>query len=311
MDHKLHARLKWVNMYLETGDAGLTCRRCGISRPTLRKWVRRYQAAGADGLKDLSRRPKHSPNRKVVGQHEDWILELRRQRQLGARRIQSELQRLHSVSLSLATIQKVLQKHEVQPLVEPRWRKRPKRYSRPIPGDRVQMDTIKIAPGLYQYTAIDDCTRYQVMALYPRRNAANTLLFLETVFEEMPFPIQRIQTDRGREFTAYKVRDTLLEWGIKWRPNRPGAPHLNGKVERVQKTDLREFYAVANLSRPDLADELAYFQHYYNWDRIHGSLRMAPMERYFQLISKVPVWDEVGAQFDEAAERERLSKIPL
>jgi transposase InsO family protein len=251
--------LNWVNMYLETGDAGLTCRRCGISRPTLGKWVKRFEQAGMDGLQEQSRRPKHSPNRKVTSQEETWILELPRERQLGSRRIQSELRRLHSLEFSLATIQKVLQKHKTEPLVKPRWRKQPQRYSRPIPGDRVPMDTIKIAPGLYQYTAIDDCTRYQVMALYPRWNAANTLQFLETVIEQMPFPIQRIQTDRGREFTAYKVRDTLLSWGIKWCPNRPASPHLNGKVERVQKTNLREFYAIMGLSRPDLADELAYF----------------------------------------------------
>jgi hypothetical protein len=60
------------------------------------------------------------------------------------------------------------------------------------------MDTCKIAPGLYQDTAIDDCTRIRVLALYKRRSAANSLLFLEKVIEEFPFPIQRIQTDRGR-----------------------------------------------------------------------------------------------------------------
>jgi transposase-like protein len=51
------------------------------------------------------------------------------------------------------------------------------------------MDTCKIAPGLYQYTAIDDCTRYRVLGLYHRRTAANTLRFLDRVLEQMPFPI--------------------------------------------------------------------------------------------------------------------------
>ena len=31
-------------------------------------------------------------------------------------------------------------------------------------------DTMKLAPGLYQYTYVDDCTRYLVAALYPRRS---------------------------------------------------------------------------------------------------------------------------------------------
>ncbi|EKI30016.1 integrase core domain protein, partial [Escherichia coli ARS4.2123] len=51
----------------------------------------------------------------------------------------------------------------------------------------------------------------------------------------MPFPIQRSQTDRGREFFAVKVQERLKEYGIKFRPNKPASPHLNGKVERSQK----------------------------------------------------------------------------
>lgn len=69
-------------------------------------------------------------------------------------------------------------------------------------GDRVQMDTCKVAPGIYQYTAADDCTRYRVLAIYPRRTGANTIEFLEQVLEEMYFPVQRVQTDQGREFFA-------------------------------------------------------------------------------------------------------------
>ncbi|MBJ3778270.1 hypothetical protein JCR33_21400 [Acuticoccus sp. 2012] len=36
-------------------------------------------------------------------------------------------------------------------------RKGRKRYSRPLPGDRVQMDVYTIGPRRSQYTAIDDC----------------------------------------------------------------------------------------------------------------------------------------------------------
>jgi transposase InsO family protein len=112
------------------------------------------------------------------------------------------------------------------------------------------MDTCKIAPGAYQYTAIDDCTRVRVLAIYPRRTAANSLLFLERVIEEMPFPVQAIQTDRGREFFAYCFQEQLMEYGIKFRPIRPASPHLNGKVERSQRTDLDEFYPTARRAHP-------------------------------------------------------------
>jgi len=90
------------------------------------------------------------------------------------------------------------------------------------------MDTMKIARGVYQYTAIDDCSRFRVLAVYPRRNARNMLLFLDRVIEEMPFPIQRIQTDRGGEFFAESVQRRLMSECIKFRPIPPRFPHLNG-----------------------------------------------------------------------------------
>jgi transposase InsO family protein len=83
-----------------------------------------------------------------------------------------------------------------------------------LPEEKVQMDVCKIAGGLYQYTAIDDCTRYKILALYIRRTALNTLDFLEQVMDRIPFPIQRIQTDRGQEFFTYEVQEKLMEYGI-------------------------------------------------------------------------------------------------
>jgi transposase-like protein len=161
--------------------------------------------------------------------------------------LRNELARRHGLELALDTIHKVLVRHGENRLERPRLkRKGTKRYSRPVPGDRVQIDTCKIRPGLYQYTAIDDCSRWQVLGLYPRRTAADTRDFLEHVLEEMPFPVQRVQTDRGQEFFAYEVQDDLRERHIKFRPNRPRAPHLNGKVERVQRTALEEFWSTVD-----------------------------------------------------------------
>ena len=53
-----------------------------------------------------------------------------------------------------------------------------------------------------------------------------------------PFPVQRVQTDRGREFFAVKVQERFKQCSIKFRPNKPGSPHLNGKVERYQQTPI-------------------------------------------------------------------------
>ncbi len=305
MNREVRARLRWVELYQKTGNAGLVCKRCGISRPTLRKWVARFEENGLEGLSSQSRKPKRSPATKVNAEIESWILALRLKRKLGARRIQNELQRLHDCPLSLATIHKVLSRHKVKPLKRRRRKKEYRRYSRPIPGDRIQMDVCKIAPGIYQFTAIDDCTRFRVLGIYPRRSAVQTIHFLDRVIEEMPFPIQRIQTDRGREFFAEKVQRQLMALQIKFRPIKPASPHLNGKVERSQQTDLQEFWSSINLAVEDLEDRLAEWQHYYNWERGHGSLGgKSPMERYFELISQTPYWDDIYDAYQP--ERERI-----
>ena len=294
MDKQIKMRLGWVELYEATGDAGLTCRRCGISRPTLRLWHQRWKAQGVAGLASRSRRPKNSPNQKRNEELSLRILKMRKDRNLGARRIQSELIREESLRLSLATIHKVLSEANVKPLRAPPRGKHTRRYSRPIPGERVQMDTCKIANGIYQYTAVDDCTRCRVLRIYKRRTAKNTLDFIDAVIEEMVFAIQRIQSDRGTEFFAYKVQERLQEYGIKFRPNKPASPQLNGKVERSQRTDKVEFYALADLSDPELSDRLSEWQFYYNWQRPHGSLNgKTPMQVAAELADATPLWEEV------------------
>jgi transposase InsO family protein len=301
-------RLGWVKLYEQTQDAGFVCRRCGISRPTLRKWWKRYKEQGESGLYSKSRRPHSSPLKKANEEIKILILSMRKKRKLGPKRLQSELKRLHDVSLSVAVIHKVLKMNKCKLLVRPlRKKSEYVRYSRPIPGDRVQIDTCKIGPNLYQYTAIDDCTRYRVLQIYKKRTADNTLDFLDKVIEEMPFPVQRVQTDRGMEFFAEKVQLRLMEYSIKFRPNKPGSPHLNGKVERSQKTDLEEFYPTVNLNSDNLENLLAEWQHYYNWFRPHSALGgKSPDDRRFELSSITPFWDEIELNYHPETERLQL-----
>lgn len=313
MTDEAKKRLKWIELYEQYGVAGIVCLKAGISRPTLRKWLRRYEQEGLDGLESQSKRPHSTPRKKVFETEASIILGLRKKRGLGARRIQSELRGHSDIQLSLATIHKVLDRAGVKPLVVKRInRKSCKRYSRPIPGDRVQMDVCKIGPGLYQYTAIDDCSRFKVLGLYPRRSAKATLSFLERVVEEMPFSIQRIQTDRGREFLADKVQKKLMQWAIKFRPIKPRSPHLNGKVERSQRTDLEEFYPTVDLKDEQLQLKVEEWQFYYNWHRPHSSLKgKTPIERISELTMKTPTNDEVEAMYEPSKERLREQNYKL
>jgi transposase InsO family protein len=226
-------------------------------------------------------------------------------RRLGSRRIQSELKRLHDCSLARRTIQHILHQRQQAPLKTTRRpRKTIQRYAREIPGERVQLDTCEIADGLYQYTAIDDCTRMKAVKLYSQRSAANSLDFLEYVIEEFPFPIQHVQTDRGTEFFAYVFQRRLMDYAIKFRPIKPRSPHLHGKVERSQKTDWDEFYSAVDLASSDLDEKLQKWQDYYNHERPHGSLgNRTPWEVWWELESKTPLYEEVEAMYDDSKER--------
>jgi transposase-like protein len=93
-DREERRRLSWIAAYRERPDAGAVCRRFCISRPTLRKWLRRYEAQGEVGLRALSRRPHHFPAQKVDEALQAAILDLRRSRRLGAKRLRNELHRL-------------------------------------------------------------------------------------------------------------------------------------------------------------------------------------------------------------------------
>jgi len=67
-----------------------------------------FELLGEEELYDLSSIPKNFALQKRNAIDENLIIDLRKERKLGARRIQSELKRLHDISYSTATIHKVL-----------------------------------------------------------------------------------------------------------------------------------------------------------------------------------------------------------
>ena len=83
----------------------------------------------------------------------------------------------------------------------------PARY----PGEKVQID-VKVVPAacivgearrrhqrMYQYTAIDECTRYRYLAAFPEQSTYASMKFLQQLVRHFPFPIQEVQTDNGFE----------------------------------------------------------------------------------------------------------------
>jgi transposase len=59
MDQKVQLISDWLG---NDHDITMLSRIYGVSRPTVYKWIGRYEASGIEGLEDLSRAPLHHPN---------------------------------------------------------------------------------------------------------------------------------------------------------------------------------------------------------------------------------------------------------
>jgi len=76
MNNEVKKRIEWVKLYESVGSASVVCLRCGITRPTLRKWLKRYNELGIDCLNEHSRRP-HKIHSRITAEDEQRILDLR------------------------------------------------------------------------------------------------------------------------------------------------------------------------------------------------------------------------------------------
>jgi transposase InsO family protein len=278
-----------------TGNVSLTCRYYGISRQIFYTWKRRYDAHGLDGLRDRSHRPRVSPNAtrtEVVGK----IIYLRQHYHFGPAKIAMYLARYHDIQLSPSGVWRILKRLELNRLPasqrHKRHDKRWKRYEKPLPGHRVQLDVKFIAPlpgsrrKHYQFTAIDDCTRLRVLRIYPQLNQKSAIQFLDYVLERLPFRVEVIQSDNGVEFGS-SFHWHVLDKGIGHVYIKPRTPRLNGKVERSHRIDAEEFYRLLDGVMIDdtklFNDKLREWEDFYNYHRPHGSLDgQTPYERLKQ-----------------------------
>lgn len=108
----------------------------GVSRTTLRTWLRRYRAQGTVGLFDRSCRARHSP-RQLVPTIVTEITVLRRQRRTG-RYIARQLR------VSAASVSRVLRRAHLSrwPELEPQ--PAVQRYERQNPGELLHLDIKKL-----------------------------------------------------------------------------------------------------------------------------------------------------------------------
>jgi len=282
------ARLRRIQHYEQvTHNVSQTCRFFGVSRRQFYTWLKRYREHGLEGLKNLksgSRKPHLATPPHIVA----LILRVRAERQYGPIRICLYLQRFHQVYVSVPTIYKILKRHGVPRVSMKRYRPGPRRRREfTVPGQSVQVDVKHLKLGgrrFYQFTAVDEATRYRILRIYTHSSIPNAIAFLDEVRQRLPMAIQRVQTDHGNEFGTdftWHLRDL----GIAHRRIPPGCPEVNGKVERSHRTDGEEFYRRTVFRTPgELVAKLRRWEHEYNHQRPHLALAgKTPAERVCEL----------------------------
>ena len=227
-----------------------------ISRQAIYEWRAKYDGKSWKSLIDKSHRPHHHPNehtaeekqmilRRYPKYRDDMIMLWDSLRKSGYKRSYTSLVRVVNKWIKPETKQKQTRK--------------PKPYQRAeYPGQKVQVD-VKFVPSYcvvngqkyYQYTAVDECTRWTYREMYDEHSTYSSTDFLKKLIINCPFPIREVQTDNGTEFTRALISDDgkpslfeeMLELcGIKYHRIRVATPRHNGKVERQHRTDEKRFY---------------------------------------------------------------------
>jgi len=269
------------------------CRCFGISSATAYKWLQRFQAAGANGLADRSRRPHHSPSQ-TSAQMEAVVTKLRHKHPAwGGRKLEARLHELGETGVPRpSTITAILQRHQLLDPQESAKHQAFVRFERAAPNELWQMDfkgEFPLPQGrCYPLTILDDHSRFAVALQACARNTKKiTQSALIPIFRRYGLP-DWITCDNGSpwgsagrsHYTAFGVWLLRLVIGISH--SRPHHPQTQGKDERFHRT------LKAEVLRYQQGASLRAWQHHfdqwrviYNTERPHEALNMAvPAARY-------------------------------
>lgn len=233
------------------------------NRQYIYRWMRRYDGT-LESLRNISTRPHHHPN-----QHKENEIKLIKDMYLknktdGLVVFWVKLTQ-RGYKRNVASLYRVMRKMGYyRKKLESTKDRKPKKYEdMNYPGERVQID-VKYVPmsclskelqemgeRYYQYTALDEKTRYRILWYSNEHSTYASAKFMQYLLKTAPFKIECVQTDNGFEFTNRLNRnrdvETIFEKvlrmnGIKHKIIKPYTPRHNGKVERSHRKDQEYFY---------------------------------------------------------------------
>jgi len=231
--------------------------RFGRSRQAIYEWRAKWDGKSWKSLVEKSHRPHHHPAEHTP-EEKEMILR-RYPRYKDDMMLLWDSLRKSGYTRSYTSLVRVVRKW-VQPEIQKRTARKNKPYARAeYPGQKVQVD-VKFVPSYcvtngrkyYQYTAVDECTRWTYREMYEEHSTYSSAQFLANLVKNCPFPIREIQTDNGTEFTNALVQkkcdhkslfeNMLDRCDIIYHRIRVATPRHNGKVERQHRIDEARFY---------------------------------------------------------------------
>lgn len=271
-----HFRQRVIKYSMKKGVSAAS-RYFRVSRNAIYEWKHKYDGTW-QSLKDKSHRPKSHPKQHTQEEHDlimryyhrnkdDKLVLWDKIRQKGYRR-------------SYAVMCQYIRRQGFETTDKKKYRKN-KPYKRSdYPGQKLQID-VKYVPSYctvngdkyYQYTAIDECTRWTYREIYNEHSTYSSAEFITKLIKQIPFPVREVQTDNGTEWTtALLVKDeenktmfekALAKMDIKYHRIRVATPRHNGKVERQHRIDEQRFYSKMRMY--NLADGRKQIQKYNKW----------------------------------------------
>ncbi len=286
------ARLVITAVVVEGRSPSEVARTYGVARSWIYTLVNRYRIEGDTAFEPRTRRPRTRPDATPTATIE-LVLALRRQLtrdglDAGADTIAWHLQHHHQITLSRATIYRIVRRADLI-VAEPKKRPRASyiRFQAEQPNETWQADFThhRLANGtdIEILTWLDDHSRYalSVTAHRPVTGPAVVNTFRATIARHgTPFSTL---TDNGLVFTTRfsqggltsrnALEKELQHLGVRQKNSRPNHPTTCGKVERFQQTMKRWLRArppAATIA--ELQHQLDTFVEHYNHHRPHRSL---------------------------------------
>jgi transposase InsO family protein len=318
-EQKYQQRIFVVRIAVNQGTQAAALK-AGISERTVRSWKARFEEFGLEGLRSLSTRPKFVANKKDQDGVMSRAMVVLQETEPGLTHLQILFILLGENTIDLATLSWIARARKRLGLTKVKKEKTSKhklRYEIPVPGF-LQIDTKDVPASsraipenkLYQFTAIDECSRVRFLKGSPDKGSIAATKFLEDAvvfFTALGIKVVSAQTDNGTEYTLPRNDMTMAsfargeteehiftkkctELGIRHKLIAPASPQLNGKVERSHRIDNDRFYSrfkFANEYELDHALKTKWLPEY-NERRPHGGLKyQTPMEFLKQRLEKL------------------------